>query len=472
MRTKYTVLLIAFFGSFLAVIWQESNLNYVKELVPNKVENGFIRTMDDASYLQPPIHWKKTGIWKDGSHGNSSYFQRPPGYGFLFLLSSYISPSNPYLIFKIIQVLGFFVSIFLISKLLLLFGLNDKWTLFGTAIYAFLPSFSGFIYHTLSEGITPVLLLWSFYEWVLVVRNEENKVRWISANAFLLLVRPQLAIFVLVFMLYLLFQKRFKVFAMGLLILLPFGIWQIRNSTISGTLSIHPIYATNNQSFYRPPHEALGELFKVWEFKSDRFHETVGPLLLNSSDEARGLALQSIPEKYRMAVEPVLKEFQEVCRLQVVHITKGFLASELPEEKAFVQHTNTVTTNLVKANIIDAYVKTPISSAKELFVNSHLHLTIFQIKYRGAIWMEVLRWSCLLVVLMGIVSLFWLTIISKNVPKSLWLVCLSSIITILYLVFVQRLNEERYLTPLLPIAFIASIWLLNSIVRRIKNNWV
>lgn len=468
MRAKYTVLVIAFLGTFFALIWQESNLSYVKETIPEKSENGVIRTTDDASYLQPPISWKETGVWKDGSRGNSSYYQRPPGYGFLFLISSYISSSNPYLIFKMIQVLGFFASVFFVARLLTLFEVNTKLMLLATAIYAFLPCFSGFLYHTITEGITPVLLLWSLFEWVLILRNEENKIRWISANAFLLLVRPQLAVFVLVFMMYLLFQKRFKVFALSLLILLPFGIWQLRNSTISGSLSIHPIYATNNQSFYRPPHEALGNLFKVWEFKSDRFHETVALLLLDPSVEARERALQNIPTKYRNEVGPVLEEFQEVCRLQVFYINRGFLGHELPEEKAFVAHTDKITVQLAKSNLIDAYVKTPMSSARELFVNSHLHLTIFQGKYRGAIWMETLRWGCLLVVLLGIASLFGVSLFWKRVPKSLWLICLSSVITILYLVFIQRLNEERYLTPILPLAFIALAWFFNSILRKKK----
>jgi len=456
-------------GTFLAIIWQESNLSYVQNSFPERTENGLIRTADDASYLQPPINWKETGTWKDKSKGSSSYFQRPPGYGIVFLFSSYLSPSNPYLILKIIQVLGFFISIFIISRLLTLFGLNEKWALLGTSIFALLPSFSGFLYHSLTEGITPVLLLWSTFEWILILRNKGNKYRWICSNAFLLLVRPQLSIFVLVLMFFLLMKRQFKTFAWGLIIILPFSIWQVRNVSIAGWSGMHPIYSVDNQSFYRPPHEALGNLFKIWEFKSDRFHETVALLQFDTSDEARSKALNDIPEKYREDVDPILKEYQEVCRLQIEHITNEYLSYELAEEKAFVIHVNAKTVELANSNFVDAYIKTPIGSARELFVNSHLHLTIFQLKYRGAIWMEALRWSCLLVTLIGIGSLFGLSVFWKNVPKELWLICLASVITILYLVFVQRLNEERYLTPILPLAFIASIWLVNSWVQRINK---
>ena len=35
----------------------------------------------------------------------------------------------------------------------------------------------------------------------------------------------------------------------------------------------HPIYHVENQTMFRPPHERLTELFKVFEFKSEDFHQ-------------------------------------------------------------------------------------------------------------------------------------------------------------------------------------------------------
>jgi hypothetical protein len=474
LRSKYSLLLVAFLGTILAVFWQESNLTYLEKADPNKTEKGIIRTTDDASYVQPPMNLKNHGMWKDNSTGNSSYYQRPPGYGMLYLASSYIYPSNPYVVVKIIQILGFFLSILLVFKLITQFGLNQKWAFVATALYALLPNFSGFIYHSITEGITPVVLLWSIYEWTKLLKVNQGNSQMLSfrcflSNGFLLLLRPQLIVFVIVFIVYLLLKRRIKLAALSLLIFVPFTVWQARVMSISGSMGMHPIYSYTNHSFYRPPHEALGNLFKVWEYKSDRFHETIGPLLTDTSEVARERALLNIPEKYRAALEPILREYQEVSALELSGILSQNLNKELDEETAFVQHADALTSKLAKENILDAFVKTPISSATELFVNSHLHLTIFQVKFRGAIWMEALRWSCLLAVLFGILALFILSIFGRNVPVLLWLICLSSVITILYLVFVQRLNEERYLTPLLPLAFIASIWLIHSLVRRVHK---
>jgi hypothetical protein len=308
------------------------------------------------------------------------------------------------------------------------------------------------------------------YEWVLILKEKGNKTRWIGSNAFLLLVRPQLAVFVLLYMAYLLFKKRFKLLLLSTVILLPFALWMVRVYSYTGSVSMHPIYAENNQSLYRPPHQAMGELFKVWEYKSDRFHETIALLQRDTSSESVVLAMENIPVKYEYEVQDVLVHYQKVCMYQRRAIESGDFDDILKYERRFCDKVQRLQSDLAASNIVDAYMKTPVKSAKELFVNSHLHLTIFQEKYSGTMWMEALRWMSLLLVLLGIAALFINAAFWKNVPTELWLICLAAVITILYLVFVQRLNEERYLTPILPLAFIASVWMVNAIVGKFQKN--
>ncbi|NRA12496.1 MAG: glycosyltransferase family 39 protein, partial [Crocinitomicaceae bacterium] len=257
MRLKYIVFFIAFLGTTLAVLWQESNLAYLEINDPYRTKDGIIRTTDDASYVQPPKNLKSRGMWRDNSIGNSSYFQRPPGYGLIYLASSYIYPSNSYVPVKIIQVIGFFFSIILVFSLLSRFGLDRKWSLIATAIYASLPSFSGFIYHSITEGITPVLLLWSIYEWTKLLQKDAEKIQMLGflcffSSGFLLLVRPQLIVFMIVFILYLMLKRRIKLATLSLLIFVPFAVWEVRVMSISGSMELHPIYSYTNHSFYRP----------------------------------------------------------------------------------------------------------------------------------------------------------------------------------------------------------------------------
>lgn len=435
------------------------NLSYVKDTIPQREEFGRIITADDGSYVQPALTWRKTGTWKDYTIGQSSYVQRPPGYGMLFLIGTYLSPSNPYFFLKILQILGFFVSIFLVFRILKLFNFDDKWALVATALYALLPTFSGFLYHVITEGITPVLMLWSTLEWILILKENGNKARWIGSSAFMLLVRPQMGLFILVFMIPLLFQKRFKLLLWSFLAFLPFALWMVRVYSYTGEVNLHPIYSENNQSFYRPPHEAMGDLFKIWEYKSDRFHETMA-ILQQEGDLKK--ALQNVPPKYHKDVRGILFWYVTICTYERQGIFNGEMSSFIKNERQFVQNLEEVKSDILMNNLTDAYLKTPMRSAIELSVNSHLHLSIFQSKFRGALWMEAIRWVSLLIVLGGITALFVNACFWKNVPRELWLICLAGSVTFLYLVFVQRLNEERYLTPMLPLAFIAAVWLFRS----------
>ncbi len=141
----------------------------------------------------------------------------------------------------------------------------------------------------------------------------------------------------------------------------------------------------------------------------------------------------------------------------------------IKKEHYFSKKVMNLQDGLIRSNLMDAYVYTPFNSASELFINSHLHLTLFQTKYRGDFWMEALRWTSLLLVLCSIITIFIISFLSKNVPIELWLICMGSVITILYLIFEQRLNEDRYLTPILPIAFIAFIWFINALMKMSKN---
>ena len=94
---------------------------------------------------------------------------------------------------------------------------------------------------------------------------------------------------------------------------------------------MHPIYSSTNQSFYRPPHEALGELYKIWEFKSDRFHESTAALFLDTSVQALDVALNAVPDNYKNKVRPILIELQQVSALQIQHFKNGGLYRELKE---------------------------------------------------------------------------------------------------------------------------------------------
>lgn len=460
---KHPSLLIALFSVFLAVFWQEMSHSYQQEQAPSNF--GLITTADGASYTAPPINWYHTGEWKDNSSGPSAWCQRPPGYGFLVLLCYGISNSHYLLLLKIFQVLAFFGSVLLIRKILLALKLSEKWALVAMAVYGLLPCFSSTMYFILTESISPFLVLLTTYQWLLLTREKKNPTWFIIIGAFTLLVRPQLLILILLLSFYL-FYKRGDLRKYVLLLFLPLLLWLGRSYSITGQLSLHPIYSSENQSIYRPPHKALTDLFRIWEFRSDEFHAVVAQLAKDTTRQSLHTALDKVPFKYREEVKPTLKAYQLLLHEQKEILGSGVKLKESKAELDFVRETEKLTSELSDANPMDNYVITPIKSGMELLLNSHLHQGVFQEYWRGVRAVEILRYLCLMLIVLS----FFLTtlILFFSVPATLKIVSIALITTFLYLMFIQRLNEERYLSPLLPVAFVLGVYLVYEILAKEK----
>lgn len=464
-KRNVITIIIAIICCVLAVVIHEINLSQLEK--QSEYQTGLISTADEASYLRPPQNWLEGKGWKDSSTGHSSYVQRPLGYGLVFLLCKSISPNNAFLLLKGIHILAFLFSLIVLSKLLFELTKNRKFALIGMLIFGLLPCFNGFMYYTLTESLSPFVLLLLTHEFILIIRHQRRPFLFGLTIAFLLLLRPQLIIFPLFFVAFLLFKSR-KFWWVYLISILPFLMWQVRNYNITGSVSLHPIYSSTNKSIYRPPHEALSNLFRIWEYKSDKFHETVGVLIQDTSTTNLNKALNNIPEHLTEKVRPALKDFQNVAYHQKKMFNNENEIKELPIEREFVSNTNTLREEIISSNKLQYYVKTPVNSTIELLTKSHLNLFVFQKVWRGNVFMETLRYLCLIVINLSLVSLL-LLLFFTNTPNYLKLVALGVLCTFVYYVFFQRMNEERYMTPLLPIMYIGLITLIAKTFKRDKK---
>jgi hypothetical protein len=457
--------IIAIICCALAVIVHELNLSSLE--AENNKSSSLITTADEASYLRPPQNWLEGKGWKDSSIGHSSYTQRPPGYGIVFLFCKIISPNNPFILLKIIHILAFFFSIIILYKVLYELIPKAKYVLIGTIVFGLLPCFNGFMYYTLTESLSPFFLLLLTHEFIAIVKHQRRPLLFGLSLTFLLLLRPQLIVFPLIFVAFLLLKSR-KFWWIYLLSTTPFLLWQVRNYNISGGASLHPIYSTTNKSFYRPPHEALSNLFRIWEYQSDQFHETVGVLIRDTSNISLNKALENVPDHLRKEVKQTLKDFQYVVFEQKVMFNQEKGIRELPIERKFISKTNALTKGIISSNKMQYYVITPIKSAIELMTKSHLNLFVFQKSWRGNILVEMLRYFCLIVINLSLLSMVLLLFLN-NTPNYLKLIALGVICTFIYYIFFQRMNEERYMTPLLPLMYIGLITLLSKTTNRTSS---
>lgn len=461
---------IAFLGVILAIVIQEYNISTYNFKFP--YNNGLISSADEASYLRPPQNLLEIGEWKDNSNSITAYYQRPPGYGLLFLFYKLILPSNPWILMKIIQIFGYFCSILLFFKLLSLFEIIERLKLIATYTFIILPCFSGFIYFTITEGISPFLMLLCVYTWVKAYQKPttKNKAFFVLTSVFFLLVRPQLLIFILFFHLAFLLRKEYKSFAFLTLMYIPLVFWNIRNISINGSFpGLHPIYSYTNNGLYRPSHEKMTELYRIWEYRSDIFHTSIGVLCQDTTKVCLNMALTYVPPKFHQDVIPIFNRFQQLKFYQAQHIKANQkLRKAFHGELSFEHDIKLLTKQLKSKYWIDYHFKTPLLSFKKLISASHLNLKIFQDDLRGNILIEILRYISLITIISVVCISFTSIIMYHN--KIYFYIALSLLIYVFFLTYIQRLNEERYLTPILPIGFALCVYSIQIVSEKYLGN--
>jgi hypothetical protein len=436
------LIIIAFVGTILAIFLQELNTYYLHNTDSNRF--GMIQTADEASYLAPTVNYLSEGVWADNSDGITRFYQRPPGYGSIYMICTLILGKYAFLGIKITQILGYFFSILLIGRISILLLPKQKLALTAALITALLPMYSGFMYYALTEGITPVLTLWTIYSY-LNFNPSKKPFPVIVSTSLLILVRPQMILLPFLFIVYQLLKRERKLAIFIAIGLIPFALWQLRTFSISKEIpGIHPIYSSQNNTLFRPSHEAMTNLFRIWESDGEQFHSAIAAIKNNKLDGA----LSAVPIEFHAEIKPLLAEYERVLNSKYSFKSREFLAAE----KKMIKQTNAVIHLLKNENKFLTHIKTPIESARYLLSKSQMNLYIFQEPLRGNLFIELLRILSVTLINLGFLAAFMLVFRFKL--DVLTIVSMFICLTFFYLIYIQRLNEERYLTPFLPLLLI------------------
>lgn len=456
------LLLLALTGVISAVFWQEINALYHPVQIPGRF--SLIPTADDASYLLPAENFLQSGIWTDGTDGITQYFQRPPGYGIIYLFTKFLF--NEYALFalKIIQVTCFFVSVLLIGKISSTIVNSKMIGLVTAAIFAIFPMFSGFLYYTLTEAITPFFVLLLVYS---CTSDKKQGINWlfIFSVSFLLLIRPQILPLILVLLIFEFRKKNHKSIYFTLIAIIPFTLWQFRTFVISSEWhGMHPIYSYQNNHLYRPGHEAITDLFRIWEHDGSRFHSFIHELEVNDKPDFTEITREYIPDDMIGYILPMLVKYKTI--LNNNHL---YLADKNSKEKKFVRQCNALTKKMKMKFFLRNYLFTPAKSAVYQLNKSHLNLPLFQKTLRGNSFIELLRIICVSIIFGGFISVIF-EFFRLRYDINFFL-CLGFLLYFAYLVFIQRMNEERYITPFLPVLLLQGMNTLNGFYLKIRHRF-
>lgn len=480
-KTKTIALIISLLSLACAYTFNAINLDYLRADSVDLRSDETVITADDNSYLTPAFNYLKTGEFKNNMTGKGAYFLRPPGYSLIFVALGYwtdLKTSLQWL--KILQLTLYFLSIYALFFIAYNYLKSIKMAVFITAFYGISNIASGFLFYTLTEGITPALVIFYIY-FLMSAKSKANakskrKHYYIAAAifSFLFITRPFLGILGMAFPFFLYADYGAKknmfyvqMLFVGLIASSSMLVWQIRNWSIAKEfVGLHPIYySENSNSCFRPPHRELWNLCKGWGENGGHFHSYINPFWQSAieghpSDKDIENIINQFPKKVveKLGKEHFIEMFnsyqQSILFQKYYYDNKLPMPQKMPEmEQKTITQIKALTSDFKKHFWFQYYLVSPLKVFKELSFHSNLSLYIFQKTFRGSCWMEALR---LLSFLIHSAS-FLLLIFSLFFDKKVYLKSVFSfamIIYVFYLIFVQRGIEERYTLPILSLVLI------------------
>lgn len=478
MTRRWVPFWIAIFSLLFAFLWNEWNLNQMRVEKLALRDNQTVITLDDASYLNPPLYYYQHGKLYGSDYQKFTFSIRPPGYGLFYFACLKLGGSHALFVLKWIQLLLYSLSVYCLFQLV--FSLTKQFylALISAILYGIFPISLGFLYYTLSEGITPALLICGIYMLVKFSKTDKRKWLWLAGLtfSFLCIVRPLLGIlmpFILLFFMFLMSQRKTweksirATFWLTFLSLTGVFTWQIVGKIETGKwLGLHPIYQNEIPGVFRAPHQAIWDCFKGWESSSEHFHETIVPFWEASLN---GISFE---KSYKQVEKEIPKEV--ISTLGSETVKHGFFlyrkailvqktayenqhilpAYPLKEEEQCVRYFEQLAINYKQHHSFHYHVVTPVKVAKSMVFHSNLSLWIFQHTLRGSWWMETMRAFAYMLH----ITLFLLLIPSLFLLRRepiIWL-ALGVFVYLFYLAYVQRGIEERYTLPILSLLFVFS----------------
>lgn len=444
-------------------------VNHVQLLneAPTALRKGIsVATQDDSSYLAPFENFLIGNDWRSNAVGDAAYLTRTPGYSFIYAVFRFWIPQKSALIGLLcLQFLLFALSAIVVFEIMRDWINDSQWALWIAVGYAILPMFSGFLSYTLTEGVTPMMVLLFMY---LILKGTQGNQRYYLGSAavlaMLIIIRPPMVVFVFVYPIQLLVSRKksnAKQVVLALVIALcPLAIWQIYGYAKTDKLpGLHAIYHDDANDLYRPVHKELWDFHKSWGQAGNAFHSDVNGIwqaALNDEppEDAIDRLMGHLPSGVAESVGLKELHWTYKCYYNILKGQRPYFESgqamygQTPRELALIDSIQTYKYVYRSSYPLQTWVVVPAKVYWKLAAHSNMSLFVFQKTWRGKWWMEALRILSFAVHL--ITFLLFPLLLFKPFRNARNLVFSIPIYMYLaYLCFVQRGVEERYTLPFL-----------------------
>lgn len=452
------------------------------------VKDQTIYSIDNEYYLSPVDNYIRGEGWKRSpAVSDGDYFRRVPGYSLVYLLFHKLFGSeNLWFFLKLFQFLLFMLTIPLFYRIctFLTNGIGAK---IATVIYAATPMAGGWVFYTITEGITPELMVIYLYFTCKGFQSIEKRKKTVFYSlamlflTYLVLTRPYAAIagIILVFAtlkdLSVLKRKFLPGFAVIFLIgFIGIGSWALRNYRLTGeTVFLEKAYHPQSLDRMKPEFRGMFSFAKCWGEDGDRFNRYHQPFYFAAlAGDTQAIEIQKVIEQLPPAVvsdfgndrlSQVLKLHQRAIAIQKPYYDeeKAQPDTYFPEQLQAEEAYNQLIKEYKNKHLFGYWIGSPLMYLKRMVVHSNTaHVFIFQ----GNIPLPLRAYKTLLLLIhlfiFGAV-IFNVFRIKKRFDYVVYVI--TPLLFIFFFSFIHREIEQRYMLPVLPIMIIGSSLLLTDI---------
>lgn len=488
-----TALVIALLSLFFVVSFNEYNIYLIKKNNPLNVEsnnssvvqNATIFNIDNEYYLTP-VHNYMNGLGWKRSPGvsNGDFFRRVPGYSILYF--SFVKTfglNHGHLFLRYFQAIIFSLSVYCMFFIIFFFTQNRKAGIFFSLIYGILPIFSAWVYFTMTDSITSVLI--TFYFFFLIKSNQGgyfSKTNYFILAAFFfsysVLTRPYVAIagiLLPVFLLdayYLKAGKQFSFFFKKSLLILfiPLffvGAWTYRNFHLTGEfVPLEKAFHPQSLDRMKPEYEGIFGFGKCWGEDGSHFNSYYIPFYdaaLKGDTNSKYVknTIAAFPDKILECfgyerLYNIIRTHQLTILEQkpffdsVVAMPAAYLASQL---KVLGMYNELIQEYKIK-HWFKYWFVTPIIYLQRMVFNSFTaNLMIFQKEYRHNIIFNLIRYFLLLVHIGMYLCLFFNLFNLKNNLLKISIVY-TPLLFIIFFTIIHREIQQHYMMPVISLMFL------------------
>lgn len=455
-------------------------------------QNGItLWSPDNEYYLDPVDNYLAGKDWRRNPVlGNGSYYRRTPGYSILYFISAKSAGSNyenRYYVLVCFQLLLFCLSLYTVWKIIELLTPSVISRIIVTLIFGISPVLNSYIFLTVTESLFPHLIIYYLY-WLIKASlhpycNYNLKLKYYCIACLFIclsiLTRPVTGILAIALLvsyasfvlnstirLKMLVIKSIWVILPGMILI---GAWTVRNYYKTGDIvflevAFHP----ESHDRMKPEFRGLFNFTKCWgedgatmnSWQLPLYHKAIWNndtsvvYVKNALDTFPAYVVQYFGRK---RIQDALLQYQQTVYSQKIYydnkipMPSSYSRSQMRTETLF----NKMSKELSNEFPFNYYVKAPLVYLSRAIFNSNTSiLYIFQEPFRHYKFLIILR---LLFLFLNIVSYITIIFNILSFKKSFLKLSIFGIVPIVYLIFFAfyfKEIEQRYLLPVLIIAFL------------------